>query len=102
MPVAPMPVAPGPSDAALRRGAGRALVLTGIGLVGGGLVGGAFGAAAGVVLMGALRNLNRTRTTWSHPDPAERSEAGKSATMGIFGLGVAAMLGYQAYKRQAG
>jgi hypothetical protein len=93
-------MAPGPgADADVRRGAGRALVVVTLGLVGGGLVGGAFGAAAGVVGVGAIRNLLRTKDTWSDSDPAVRVEAGKSATMAIFGLGIAGMLGYHAYKK---
>lgn len=87
-------------DSALRRGAGRALAVATVGLVGGALVGGAFGAASGVIAVGAVRNLMRTKETWNHPDPAVRSEAGKSATMAIFGLGIAGMLGYQAYKKK--
>lgn len=97
---APMPLPPMPGDGALALGAGKALVYVSAGLVVGALAGGAWGAGAGVALVGALRNLVRTKATWSSDSSEERAEAGKSATMAIFGLGLAGMLGYQAYKQK--
>ena len=103
-PAAPHPEAPSPpylvaaGDEALRRGAARGLVIVAAGLVVGGLIGGPLGAAAGVVGAGAARNTLRAKEGWGDPDPEVRAEAGKSATMAIFGLGIAGMLIYQAWK----
>ena len=97
----PMPTPPGPITG--RRfpaasGAGKALVFVTLGMVGGAIAGGAWGAGAGVALAGALRNVARVKECWGSPTETDRSEAGKSATMAFFGLGLAAVLGYQAYK----
>ncbi len=97
-----LPIAAPQASGGVASGAGKALVLVAVGMVGGGLAGGIWGAAAGVAGMGALRNLVRTKQIFASPDPTLRSEAGKSATMGVFGLGIAAMLGYQAYKVKRG
>lgn len=96
-----MPIPPSQDDQALTAGAGRALVFVTLGLVGGAIVGGAWGAASGVALVGATRNLVRVKNLWGSPRPDDRSEAGKSATLGIFGLGIAGLLGYQAYKSKS-
>lgn len=96
----PGPLLPQSDDAALRRGAGRALLFVSGGLAVGWLVGGTFGAAAGVVGAGAIRNALRVREAWNSPSPDERSEAGKSATMAIFGFGIAGMLAYKAYQKR--
>lgn len=99
VPVEPgSPVLPPPGDGALRRGAARGLLLCAGGLLVGGLVGGPYGAGAGVVGAGAIRNILRAKNDWSNPDPEARAEAAKSATMSIFGLGIAAMLGYHAWQ----
>ncbi len=103
VPVEPVsPVLPPPGDGALRRGAARGLLLCAAGLLVGGLVGGAYGAGAGVVGAGAIRNILRAKNDWSNPDPELRAEAAKSATMSIFGLGIAAMLGYHAWDDRYG
>jgi hypothetical protein len=94
---APVPLPPAP-DGSVASGAGKALIFVTLGLVVGAVAGGAWGAATGVVGVGAIRNLGRTKALWNSQNPGDRSEAGKSATMGIFGLGIAGMLGYQAYK----
>ena len=99
LPVGPTPMFPAPGDGALRRGAARGLLFASAGLVVGGLVAGPLGAAAGLVSIGAVRNVLRAKNGWAAPDPETRAEAGKSATMAIFGLGIAGMLGYQAWKR---
>jgi hypothetical protein len=98
-PEGPSPVAPPPGDTALRRGAAKGLLWATAGLVAGGLVAGPLGAAAGVVGVGAIRNTLRAKSGWADPDPEIRAEAGKSATMAIFGLGIAGMLGYYAWQR---
>lgn len=103
VPVEPVsPVLPPPGDGALRRGAARGLLLCAGGLLVGGLVGGAYGAGAGVVGAGAIRNILRAKNDWSNPDPETRTEAAKSATMAIFGLGIAGMLGYHAWQDRYG
>lgn len=101
-PVGPAPavVPPGPTDNAAASGAGKALLWVTGGLVIGALVGGSMGAAAGVVGVGAARNVVRVKALWNSPNPTDRSEAGKSATMAIFGLGIAGMLGYHAYQNK--
>lgn len=91
-------LAPPPMTSSATSGAGKALLFVTGGLVVGAIAGGAWGAAAGVVGVGAMRNMARVRALWNSPVDAERSEAGKSATMAIFGIGIAGMLGYQAYK----
>ena len=103
-PLAPVPapsLAPAPATAP-SSGAGRALIFATGGLIAGALVGGAWGAAAGVVGVGAVRNLARVRALWQSPVEAERAEATKSATIGIVGVGLAGTLGYQAYKAKRG
>jgi hypothetical protein len=97
---APYPLPPGPGDGSLATGAGKALIFVTTGLVVGAIAGGPWGAGAGVALVGAIRNLARTKATWSSDRAEDRAEAGKSATMAIFGLGLAGMLGYQAYKQK--
>jgi len=103
MTMAPVPQ-PLPSE--LRRdtalGAGKAMVYVTLGMVVGAVAGGAYGAATGVVAVGALRNLSRVRDLWSSSSPEDRIEAGKSTTLGLFGLGASAFLGYQAYKEKSG
>lgn len=95
--LAPVVMPPGPTDGSMAGGAGKALALATVGMVVGAIAAGAWGAACGVTTMGALRNLARTKSLWNSANPADRSEAGKSATMGIFGLGIAGMIGYHAY-----
>jgi hypothetical protein len=91
----PMPAPP--SGGSVATGAGSALALATVGLVTGAIAAGAWGAACGVTTVGALRNLWRTKALWNSQNPGDRSEAGKSATMGILGLGIAGMIGYHAY-----
>lgn len=70
------------------------------GLIVGGLVAGPLGAAAGIVGVGAARNTVRAKNGWADPNPEVRAEAGKSATMAIFGIGIAGMLGYYAWQHR--
>jgi hypothetical protein len=99
-PEGPSPVAPPAGDTALRRGAAKGLLWATAGLVAGGLVAGPLGAAAGVVGVGAVRNTVRAKNGWADPNPEIRAEAGKSATMAIFGIGIAGMLGYYAWQHR--
>lgn len=87
---------------AVRIGAATALIGATAGLLIGGFVAGPRGAAAGVSLFGALRNANRARKTWTDPNPEIRVEAGKSATMALFGLGITGMLIYHEWKARDG
>jgi len=63
-------------------------------------VAGPLGAAAGIVGVGAVRNTVRAKNGWADPDPEVRAEAGKSATMAIFGIGIAGMLSYYAWQHR--
>jgi len=99
-PEGPSPLAPPPGDSALRRGAAKGLLWATAGLVAGGLVAGPLGAAAGIVGVGAVRNTVRAKNGWADPDPEVRAEAGKSATMAIFGIGIAGMLSYYAWQHR--
>ena len=99
-PEGPSPMLPPQGDSALRRGAGKGLLFASAGLLVGGLVAGPLGAAAGVVAVGAVRNTLRAKDGWAHPDPEIRAEAGKSATMAIFGIGITGMLGYYAWQHR--
>jgi hypothetical protein len=99
-PEGPSPLGPPPGDTALRRGAAMGLLWASAGLLAGGLVAGPLGAAAGIVSVGAIRNTVRAKTGWADPNPLVRSEAGKSATMAIFGIGIAGMLGYYAWQHR--
>lgn len=99
-PEGPSPIGPPPGDTALRRGATAALLWASAGLLAGGLVAGPLGAAAGVVGVGAIRNTVRAKGGWADPDPRVRAEAGKSATMAIFGIGITGMLGYYAWQHR--
>lgn len=101
-PEMPSPVGPPPGDTALRRGAARGFLMATGGLIAGTLFLGPIGGAAGVVAVGVARNTLRAKDGWADPDPAVRNEAGKSATMAIFGIGIAGMLGYYAWQRRYG
>lgn len=101
-PEMPSPVLPPPGDSALRRGAARGFLMATGGLVAGTLALGPIGGAAGLVAVGVVRNTLRAKEGWSDPNPGIRSEAGKSATMAIFGIGIAGMLGYYAWQRRYG
>jgi hypothetical protein len=85
-------------DSSIRMGAAKALVGVTAAMLLGAWVAGPRGAAAGVSLVGTLRNANRARKTFTDPNPEVRVEAGKSATMAVFGLGITGMLLYHEWK----
>lgn len=89
---------PGAPSTSVRMGAAKALVGVTVGMLIGAWVAGPRGAGAGVAVVGTLLNANRARTGWSAADPELRVEAGKSATMAVFGAGIAGMLLYQEWK----
>jgi hypothetical protein len=86
-------------DPAVRRGAAIAILTSTTGLAAGGVIGGPYGAFSGLLLGGAAVNLIRAWRTFRSPDPDLRSEAVKSAIVGVSGLGVAGYLGYLASRR---
>lgn len=97
-PLAPA-LAPAPNGAAAaRRGAGMGVLLATGGLLAGAVLGGAWGAGAGLLLVGAFRNASRARRFWGDPAPGQRHEAAKSATLAVFGAGVGSYLAYRAYQ----
>lgn len=78
-----------------RRSAGIGIVLAGLGAGAGAYFGGAYGAGAGLLLVGAGRNILRAKRTWGSSD---HSEAVKSGTMALFGLGIGGWLAYKAWE----
>lgn len=104
-PVAMPPVAPmqpaaalAPSAGPSRFGVGMAIVTVGLATGVGAYVGGAYGAGAGLLLSGAVRNTLRAKRLWTAPSPTDHSEAVKSGTMALFGLGIGGWLAYKAYE----
>lgn len=91
---APTPVAPDMRSAA--RGAGVGVIFAAAGAAAGAVFGGLWGAGAGLLLAGALRNGARARKLWGAADAAQRQEAATSATMAVIGGGAAVYLGYRA------
>jgi hypothetical protein len=103
LPEAPAPgaarAAQAPSSAAPSRfGVGLAILCVGAAAGAGAYFGGAYGAGAGLLLAGGARNTWRAKQLWSAPLPEQRSEAVKSGTMALFGLGVGGWLAYKAYE----
>jgi hypothetical protein len=90
------------ATAAVRRGAGMAVVLASFGMAAGWVVGGVHGAGAGLLLVGAARNALRARADWRSPDESMRAEAAKSATMAIAGIALGGYLIYDARSRREG
>ncbi len=68
-----------------RTGAGVGLLLAVTGTAVGAAAGGLWGALAGLLYAGAVRNTYRAARTWADPDDAVRSEAVRSATVAVFG-----------------
>lgn len=95
---APVPAAPDMRTAA--RGAGVGVLFAAAGAAAGAAVGGLWGAGAGLLLAGALRNGARARKLWSSADTIQRQEAATSATMAVIGGGVAVYLGYRAHQER--
>lgn len=103
----PMPVMPafapqpmGVVTADTQKGAGVGLLLIALGGGAGAFAGGLYGAAAGVLGMGALRNALRAKKLWSSTVPEDQAEAGMSATTAGFGLLAAGFLIYQSYQKR--
>jgi hypothetical protein len=73
-----------------------ALVWSGLAAATGAAVAGAWGALAGLALVGAARNGYRAGELW----PTQSSEATRSATLAVFGVGAAALALVQAFSRK--
>lgn len=97
----PPPELPQPSPTTSRFAAGSGLVAAVLGAGVGALIGGGWGAAAGLLTVGALRNSVRAGRRWSDADPALRVEARKSAAMAVVGLGAAGYFSYRAYQARS-
>lgn len=93
--------APAPPAAASpsQSGAGVGLLLAGTGVGLGLALGGIWGAIAGLLYAGSLRNTVRAARTWSDPSPQIRDEAVRSATVGVFGGFLAVIATLQATQR---
>ncbi len=100
----PAPLAPvaAPASASAKTSAGVGLLLLGLATAGGAYAGGAYGAGAGLLLMGATRNVLRAKKLWASPVGSEHDEAIKSGTMALFGLGIGGWLAYKAYDERYG
>lgn len=103
-PTAPAPSAAAPAVALSPRraavGAGVSLLVAAAGLGAGALLGGLWGAGAGLLMAGALRNGARAHKLWQSPDDSDRQEAVSSATMAVIGTGAGGYLAYRAYQEQ--
>lgn len=95
-PVQATAVPASPKAASARTDVGVAMIWTGIGLASGAALLGPFGALAGASVVGSVRNGYRAYKDWSSPDPISRQEASKSATVALFGAGIAGMLAFAA------
>lgn len=94
-----VPQGPGPLTApSARRAAGVSLLIAAGGAAVGAMVGGVWGAGAGLLAAGALRNGARAKKLWGSADQTERDEAASSVTMAIVGGASAGYLGYRAYQ----
>lgn len=91
-PAAPLTLLQQPSA---RHAAGVQLLWTSLALVGGAALGGPWGAVGAVLLTGGVRNLVRARAQWQ--GQAQPAEAGRSATIGVVGLGLGAYSFYNAF-----
>lgn len=106
--VRPSPAVPAPAalpapqvdtGAAARRSAGLTLLGAAMATGAGAWMGGAFGAGAGLLVFGGVRNALRARSAWV-ATPPDTSVATRSATLALFGLCAGAYLGYRAYTRK--
>lgn len=85
-----------PEAAVQRRRAGLGLLLA-VGAAGAGAaLAGPWGAGAGLLLLGATRNVFRAQQLWALPEG--RAEAGRSGTVALVGLGVGGYCAYRAYQ----
>jgi len=80
-----------------RRSAAMSILIAGAGGILGAITGGLWGAGAGVLLGGAIRNGWRAQSGWRSMEEPVRSEAAKSATMAAIGLAAGGFLAYRAY-----
>ena len=95
------PVAVAPTDAGMaRRNAGLTLIGAALATGAGAWFGGGFGAGAGLLLFGGMRNALRARSAWAS-SPPNLAEGTRSATLALFGLGVGGYFGYRAYTRNS-
>lgn len=101
VPQVPAPVAlpAAPSPTAARRSAGLGIIGAAVATGVGGWLGGGFGAGAGLLLFGGVRNALRARAAWIGT-PADPQVATRSATLALFGLCAGGYLGYRAYVRK--
>ncbi len=88
------------TDPSIRRGAGLTVIGCGVSALVGAVVRGPLGAAAGVVGFGAARNTMRAKALWTSSLEADRVEAGKSATLAVFGFGATGLLLYHAFSER--
>lgn len=99
-------IAPPSTELNARRGAGWSVLLSGSATVAGACWGGWYGAGAGLLLMGSLRNIQRSGLLFQRAGetsaPADRGEAVKSMTMALIGGAAGAYLGYHAYRHRKG
>lgn len=94
------PTAPPSAPPSAARGAGVTLLMAVGGASAGAALGGGWGACAGLLLMGALRNGARARKLWGSADPAQQQESAASATMALVGGAAGAYMGYRAYRER--
>lgn len=80
-----------------RRSAAVTFLVAAAGTGAGYALGGAYGAGAGLLAVGATRNMLRAKSFWRKSD-AEHAEAVKSGTMALFGFGIGGFLAYKAYQ----
>lgn len=97
-PLGPAPRRPSLVSARTRAGIGL-LFVAGSGALGGWLAGG-YGAGAGVALSAALRNILRAGRLAA--SGADRTEAIRSGTVAVVGIGAGAWLAYEAWKHTYG
>lgn len=100
----PPPPAPAataqPSARSAQRGAGVSVLFAGAGVAVGYALGQWWGAGAGLLIAGAIRNGARAKKLWADPTEEGREEAASSATMSVVGGGAGAYLAYRAYQEQ--
>lgn len=99
----PSPAAPAteqPSARSAARGAGVSVLFAGAGVAVGYALGQWWGAGAGLLIAGAIRNGARAKKLWADPTEEGREEAASSATMSVVGGGAGAYLAYRAYQEQ--
>lgn len=94
---APVPAA-SQSSTNFSRAAGVSVLVAAVGIGVGAFFGRWWGAGAGLLAAGALRNAARARSLWGSADAMEREEASSSATVALLGGAGAGYLAYRAYR----